>query len=423
MFPSPLSLLAALCSLLLPACAQPATPSGVRVVAPCTWSYFGDPRAVAVADVLYTGCVAPGGAPVVEAFDLETGARRVSRPFGRLEADDHNNPSLVAFRGRLFAFSSPHSGYVWPRDRASAMRYRSTARPWARGGGWGTMRTVPLGAGCGLGYTYPNPVVAGDRLYLFMRGPCWSPYVTWTDDGEHWSTARTLVRAPTGPTARKVRPYAKYAPAPDGSILMLFSDGHPGSWRSGLYFARFTGGRFFSAGGQELGDLADGPPRVRDLERIHAPRDGRAWPMDVAQDADGDPVAVYTSLRGAGDTFRYARFISGRWETHPIVAAGRTLFGYHNAGATLDHADPARVVLSRTIGEQNEIELRATTDGGRTWTARALTHDSDEFNVRPVIPRGLGDDHEGLVLYVKGSAASYRRYDTSVIMLRARELR
>ena len=58
------------------------------------------------------------------------------------------------------------------------MRYRVAAQPWARDGGWGAMRTVPIGAGCGLGYTYPNPVVAGDRLYLFMRGPCWEPYVT-----------------------------------------------------------------------------------------------------------------------------------------------------------------------------------------------------------------------------------------------------
>jgi hypothetical protein len=422
MLTSPLALLTALCSFLLPGCGQSPPPAD-HVVGACTWSYFGDPRALAVGSTLFTGCVARGGAPVVEAYDLETGTRRVSRPFGRLEADDHNNPSLVAFRGRIFAFSSPHSGYLWPRDRESAMRYRSRARPWARGGGWGRLRTVPIDAGCGLGYTYPNPVVAGGRLYLFMRGPCWEPYVTWTEDGERWSRARTLVRAPVGPTSRRVRPYAKYAPAPDGSILMLFSDGHPASWRSGLYFARFAGGRFFSAAGEILGDLDEGPPAVRDLERIHAPRNGRAWPMDIAADSGGDPVAVYTSLRGVKDTFRYARFASGKWESHPIAAAGRTLFGYHNAGATLDHADPSRLVLSRTIAGQNEIELRTTEDGGRTWTTRALTRDSDHFNVRPVIPRRIGAAPRDLVLYVTGSATSYRRYDTSVVMLRDRQLR
>ena len=146
-----------------------------------------------------------------------------------------------------------------------------------------------------------------------MRGPCWSPYVTWTDDGVHWARGRTLLRAPDPKAARAVRPYAKYAPAADGSILLMLSDGHPDAWRSGLYFARFRDGRFHSAGGELLGDLAAGPPAVRELERVHAPRDGRAWPMDVAEDAGaGTPSHVYTSLdRERDDTFRYARFDAG----------------------------------------------------------------------------------------------------------------
>jgi hypothetical protein len=200
---------------------------------------------------------------------------------------------------------------------------------------------------------------------------------------------------------------------------MLLSDGHPDAWRSGLYFARFRDGRFLSAGGELLGDLAAGPPAVRDLERVHAPKDGRAWPMDVAEDAEGDPVAVYTSLeRRDGDTFRYARFDAGRWETHAIAAAGDDVFGYHNQGATLDHDDPRRLVLSRTIGPQNEIELRSTPDGGRTWEARALTHDSHELNVRPVLPRGLAPEDRGIVLFVAGRAQHYRDYDTRLVMLR-----
>ncbi|HYI20503.1 MAG TPA: BNR-4 repeat-containing protein [Solirubrobacteraceae bacterium] len=418
---SPLNLLATLCSLLLPACGPAAAPEPAEhVVCRCTWSYFGDPRAIAVGRTLITGCVTRRGDPLVEARDLGSGRRRVSRPFDRLEADDHNNPSLVAFRGRVFAFSTPHSGYAYPRDRSSmVMRYRSTGAPLAAGGGWGPSRTVPLGKDCGLGYTYPNPVVAGDRLYLFMRGPCWSPYVTWTDDGVHWARGRTLLRAPDPPGPRAVRPYAKYAPAADGSILMLLSDGHPDSWRSGLYFARFRDGRFFTAGGALVGDLADGPPAVRALERVHAPRDGRAWPMDVAEDAAGDPVAVYSSLdRARDDTFHYARFDAGRWETHAVADAGEDVFGYHNQGATLDHADPRRVVLSRTVGDQHEIEQRVTADGGRTWEAHALTRDSAEFNVRPVIPRGLAPEDRGTVLYVAGRARHYRDYDTRLVLLR-----
>ena len=176
---------------------------------------------------------------------------------------------------RLFVFSSPHSGYLYPRDRRS--RSATASR---RGDGAREARSAPSarcrsGGGCELGYTYPNPVVAGERLYLFMRGPCWTPYFTSTADGIHWSAPRTLVSAPPssaqdGGGSRRVRPYAKYAAAPDGSVLMTFSDGHPASFKSSLYFLRFQDGRFVRADGSVVGTMADLPFRFDQLDRVHA---------------------------------------------------------------------------------------------------------------------------------------------------------
>ena len=417
-----LSMLAALAAAVPGGCQEDGEPV-TRTVSPCSWSYFGDPRAVAHGSHVITGCVATDGRTVLEDYDAETGLRRLQTVFEPLEVDDHNNPSLVFFRDRLFAFSAPHSGYLYPRNRRSQVRYRVSARPWGDGGGFGAVKTVPLGRGCGLGYTYPNPVVAGGRLYLFMRGPCWAPYFTSTADGVRWSPPRTLVAAPRpsaqdGGGTRRVRPYAKYDAAPDGSILMTFSDGHPASFKSSLYFVRFKDGRFLRADGSVAGTMADLPLRFDRLDRIHTygRRAGRAWPMDVAADAGGAPVVVYTALRGTSDTFRYARWDGTRWQTHAIAAAGQTLFSYHNAGITLDHADPARVVLSRTIHGQNEIEVRRTADHGATWSATQLTHGSATFNIRPVIPRGLPADRPLVVLYVSGRATSFREYDTAVRM-------
>ena len=397
-----------------------------RTVAPCSWSYFGDPRSVAHESHVFTGCVGTDGRTVIEDVDLDTGRRRVRTLFEPLEADDHNNPSLVFFRERLYAFSSPHSGYLYPRDRRSRMRYRVSRRPWAGGGGWEPTRTVPLGAGCGLGYTYPNPVVAGDRLYLFMRGPCWTPYFTSTTDGRHWTRPRSLVRSPApslqdGGGTRRVRPYAKYAGAPDGSVLIALSDGHPASFKSSLYFVRLKDGRFHAADGRVIGTVADLPLRFAQLDRVepYSPGGGRAWPMDIAQDRSGMPVIVYSSLVGASDTFRYGRWDGRRWRTQPIAAAGRTLFSYHNSGITLDHEDPSWVVLSRTIDGQNEIEARHTPDHGGSWCPVQLTHGSRSFNIRPVIPRGLRDPHRLVVVYVSGSAKSFREYDTDVVMATA----
>jgi hypothetical protein len=256
-----------------------------------------------------------------------------------------------------------------------------------------------------------------------MRGPCWTPYFTSTADGRHWARPRSLVDSPSaalhdGGEMRRPRPYAKYSGTPDGSVLIALSDGHPASFKSSLYFLRFKDGGFYRADGSVAGTLADLPLRFGQLDRVqrYSAAAGRAWPTDVAQDRSGAPVVVYSSLAGTADTFRYARWDGARWGARPIAAAGRTLFTYHNAGATLDHADPSRVVLSRTVGRQNEIELRQTPDHGRTWRASLITSGSRTFNIRPVIPRGLGAEDPLVVLYVTGSARSFREYDTEVVM-------
>jgi hypothetical protein len=401
----------------------PAEPEHLtRAVARCSWSYFGDARAVWFRGHVFTACIGVDGRSVVEDYDPVSGGRRVQTVFEPLEIDDHNNPSLVVFRGRLMAFSSPHSGYRYPLNRRSQMRYRVLEDP--DRGRWGREQTVPLGRGCGLGYTYPNPVVAGDRLYLFMRGPCWAPYFTWTTDGSSWAAPRTLVTAPAaapradGTPGRRVRPYGKYAGTADGGVLIALSDGHPASFKSSLYFAELRGDAVYGADGRRIAGIGELPLSFDELDRVHsyARSGGRAWPMDVAQGADGRPVIAYTSLHGVHDVFRYASFAPGGWRTRRIVRAGRTLFTYHNSGATLDHADPSRLVLSRTIEGENEIEMRKTADRGATWKKTALTTRSTAFNIRPVIARGGPAGAPPIVLWVAGWARSFREYETTVLM-------
>ncbi|MEZ0293707.1 MAG: BNR-4 repeat-containing protein [Solirubrobacteraceae bacterium] len=392
---------------------------GPRAVGRCSWSYFGDPRSVAFGSHVVTGCIGIDGRSLVEDYDTDTGERRLDRVFPTLERDDHNNPSVIVFKGRLYAFSAPHSGYVFPAARDSEVRYRS--RP-ADGGNWGPIASVPLGEGCGLGYTYPNLVEAGSRLYLFVRGPCWEPYFTWTEDGRDWAPPQTLVTSPPGrfgELQKRVRPYAKYAEGPGESVVAALSDGHPASYHTSLYYVRIEGDALYGGDGRRLGTFADLPLRFSDLDRVdpYTPGRGRSWPMDVAVGADGAPVIVYTTLKGREDTFRYARYEDGRWRSHRISGAGRTLFSYHNSGASLDHADPDRLVLSRSVGAHNEVEVFRTPDRGRTWRVTEVTSSSKGFNIRPVIPRGYrSDDGHTMTLFVSGEARDYRDFDTSVEM-------
>ena len=179
-----------------------------RKITPCTWSYFGDPRAIAYRNWVYTGCIGTDGKVKLDEYNLVTGKKRLLTLFRGLEVDDHNNPSLIYFKRKMYAFASEHAGYVFPRDRNSRMQYRVSKRDFGAGRAWGGTRTIPLEAGCGLGYTYPNPVVSGKRMFLFMRGPCWYPYYTSTTDGKRVGgpeDARARAAAPPAATSARTR--------------------------------------------------------------------------------------------------------------------------------------------------------------------------------------------------------------------------
>ena len=143
---------------------------------------------------------------------------------------------------------------------------------------------------------------------------------------------------------------------------------------------------------------------------------GRAWPMDIAWSADGAPRIVYSSRIGDDDVFKYARFNGRRWVKNDVAPAGGSLFGYRNGGITFDHTDPDWVVLTRLIDGAHEIEVRHTPDGGRSWEATQLTTNSKILNFRPVFPRGFDEPDERVVVYVSGSASSFRSYRTVVKM-------
>jgi hypothetical protein len=251
-----------------------------------------------------------------------------------------------------------------------------------------------------------------------MRGPCWYPYFTSTTDGVHWTRPQTLLRGAIRSEGHKIRPYAKYSPGPGGSILMTFSDGHPDSYKTSLYYARYRAGRFYRANGRLIGTLGDLPFNKRQLDRVQAysPTLGRPWPMDIAWRPQGYPVIVYSATVNGHDSFRYAHFDGRHWVTRLIAPAGGYLFGYRNGGISLDHADPRWMALTRLIDGAQEIEARFTPDDGSTFSAFQLTADSKVLNFRPVFPRGLRQKHQLVLVYVSGTATTFRNYRTVLRM-------
>jgi hypothetical protein len=158
---------------------------------------------------------------------------------------------------------------------------------------------------------------------------------------------------------------------------------------------------------------------VTDLDPIYrfAAERGRAWPHDIALDADGSPVVLYTRRLDDRDTFFYARFDGMRWTSREIVAAGRGRRTFTSGGGGLDHADPRTVLLSRRVGELHQIEAWTTRDGGRSWDSRRLTSHDDGFAMRPVAPRGASPLE--LALYVWGDPERTRSYTDFLTRIRA----
>ena len=380
------------------------------------WSYFGDPRALAHGTRIFTGCVSTTRGIVTHQYDLRNGETLHAHLHRNKELDDHDNPSLVFWRHRIYAFYSPHSGRFFPLDRHSEMHYRASRAPYDLHAGFGPERHVRTNTPGPLGYTYPNPVPTRDKLWLFWRGGNWYPSFSYTRDGVHWVAARTLVHGP-----KHQRPYAKYVGGSDGSIHVVLSDAHPMSYRTSLYYVRYKAGRFFRADGRLVARIHDLPLRLKQLDRIYRyrPAVGRAWPHDIALGPGGRPRIAYTARTGGPsgpDTFYLARWDGSAWRRYGIVAAGHGAPTFTSGGVTFDHARPSRVVLSRTIGRWNEIEVWRTPDGGRTWmTPIPVTSNSDAHNFRPMVPRGLTGSRL-VVVYVHGTASSFRNFQTVIRM-------
>jgi hypothetical protein len=407
--------LLALLLALVPAAAADAARLGAGA-----WSWFGDPRAVYAGGSVYTGWIDRGGNVQVARYVRATGRVQVRTVKHGLGRDDHNGPSLLVRRdGRISAFFSPHSGYrLPPPGIAKRMYVRTTRRP-GDIRRWGRLRTVRTNTRGGLGWTYPNPLELRRerRIWLFWRGGNWQPAFSTSRDGRRWRRARTLLRGPG-----RNRPYAKYDSNGRDSFDVAFDEGNPGSYRTGVRFARYRRGAFRTAGGRLIARMRSLPFRARAAESVYRPRRrGRAWVFDVAREPGGGrPVIAYVTYPTArAPLYRYAHWSGRRWVNHDVVRAGPPIGtrGRYAAGMSLDHEDPSTVYLSRRIRRHYEVERWRTRDGGRSWSHRAVTRRSRTDNIRPVTPRGLsGGD---TVVWLRGRYPGYTTYMTSVATLRS----
>lgn len=387
---------------------QTLTPDGA-------WCWFQDPRALWLDEQLVAGWMTHDGRLQVGTFDPAAGTTQVQTLRDVWDVDDHNTLSLLLRPdGRLQVFYARHNKV--------GLYSRIAQRP---GGADAWEPEITVSGTDRITYSHPFWLADEQRYLVVWRGPTWKPTFATSADGITWSEERVLVQD-AGREAGDIRPYLKAVSDGRGAIHFAFTDGHPRvEPTNSVYYLKYEAGSLRRGDGTEVGRLDDVPVAHADSDVVYdaRPTGARAWVWDIALDGAGRPVIAYTTFPELTDhRYHYAR-LDGTWQSHEIVGGGgwfpQTPQGAdereteYSGGLCLHHGDPAVVFLSRPVEGVFEIERWETSDGGASWTHRAVTRGSSQRNVRPIVPRG-GPADRPAVVWMQGDYVHYTDYHTAL---------
>lgn len=385
------------------------------------WCWFSDPRAIYVegrSKQVIGGWVSTDGSIMVGSYNTETKQIKEVNLHPKFVKDDHANPSFLLLPDkRIMVFYSPHGG------EGSKNYFRVTKNP-EDISEWQEVQTYSKNSVGWRGFTYTNPIMLSkenNRIFLFWRGGDSKPTFIYSDDlGKTWSDILTLVSS-NGVVSN--RPYIKYTTNGKDEIHFAFTDGHPRDEPlNSIYYLKYKGGKFYKANGTEIGTMKTLPLKhemcdlVYDAKALYEKtRFGvRAWIWDIALDAAGKPILVYTRLpEETTHQYWYARWNGTIWEDYKICNAGssfprqyekkedRINEPHYSGGINIDHENPNTVYLSRPVNNVFEIFKYETADNGKTWTSVAVTQNSKKDNVRPFAIRGMDSSKELQILWMQ----------------------
>lgn len=387
------------------------------------WCWFQDERALIFNDTLAVASLSRAGEVQITTWNLKNGKIAVHTLRSGFQRDDHNVPGLLLRQdGRLVAFYTTHG-------TMREMFYRVSKRP-RDASEWEEEQSFD--AGVNDRFTYANPFQLRNernRIYFFWRARDFNP--TWTasdDNGRTWLPGANHIYYQKGE-----RPYVKYTSNGRDTIHFAFTDGHPNraGFLNNLYHAYYRNGGLYRSDGTFIRKLAEGPVKVSEATRIYdgTSATGEAWVWDMHLDRAGRPVIAYSSHPSSMDhRYRYARWNGKAWEDHAVAYAGKRLYereAYYSGGICLDPDDLNTIYVSSDVrledGKPNESGHReiykgVTADGGKTWRWRALTVNSTQDNLRPIVPA----NHPGktFVLWFRGVYRTYQDFETEVVALR-----
>lgn len=414
------------------------------------WTWYNDERVVVDPEggKLIIGSAASnasnqGASPQIEAvtYDLANGTKD-KMVLGSLSySDDHNNPGiLVKAPGEYF--------FAWAHHNVDCTTYFRNYG----GGAWAATGTFNWSSkGCPWGtsqshVTYNNPwnMSSENKYYNFVRSVDTSPnFLVSTDQGKTWAFAGRLTASPQqGYNAG----YYKYWGNGVDRIDFFATEAHPRDADTSLYHGYVKGGKSYNSTDVEKdATIADATaPQIKDFTTVFTAGgmlDGVGlhclWNFDVARYADGTIAVLWQGREGGcgkdnttpNHRIAYSRFDGTKWTSTYLVHGGETLYSDRSdwweedylGGAALDPDDPSVVYVSTTydprddttIHPKHEIWKGVTCDSGATFEWTPITMNSQEENVRPVVPKW--DDKKTALLWFRGKYNTAQKYDASVV--------
>jgi hypothetical protein len=393
------------------------------------WCWFSDPRAILVDDYVIAGWVKADGTIESVKFDTVSRSIKTHDLYHRLEGDDHNNPAFVLNgKDEVLAMYTRHSkkdlfiNVLKDYENDSAFSDVQFIHPMSKK----ELQKFPKEQ-----VTYANPIrlkSENDKIFCFGRWTGYKPnMMSSNDDGATWSKSKVFIT--NYPFDDNNRPYVKYFSDGDSKIHIVFTDGHPRAEpTNSVYYAHYENGAFYKADGQEISDMNTIPFEPKEASVVYTSNEveGRAWIADIGQDEHGNPVILYTrSPSEHNHEYWYARYSSAGWSNNklcdsgksfPQTPAGKIEKEPHYFGGMTIHPNNCNVLyISRQIEGVFEIERWETYDQGDSWNKEAVTKNSSYDNVRPFIPRELGNASSEIVLWMENQEyIHYTDYKTSI---------
>lgn len=422
------------------------------------WTWYNDERVVVDAEagkiVVSSAASSSGNQGTntnidVVVHDLATGMNN-KKSLGNLSySDDHNNGAIVVKApGEYFVAYAHHNvdcNTYWANYANDAWS-NTTTYSWAQHGCSTNPKSNTI--------TYNNVWRMSSEdgaLYNFIRSIGTSPSFLYSeDDGANWSLEGRLTASPqVGYNAG----YYKFWGNGVDRIDFFATESHPRDSNTSVYHGYIKGGKTYDSFDQEVdSNLFDSnAPEITEFTRVFQAGSmlggvtlRRLWNFDVARYEDGTVGVLWQGRENEcadknnctpGHHVAYSRFDGTEWKSTRLVKGGRTLYRNKSdwweedylGGAALDPDDPHVVYVSTNIDPRddttdhtvNEIWKGVTCDDGATFTWTPITMNSENENLRPVVPKW--DTKNTALLWFRGNYQTAQMYSAEVVGILERE--